>query len=100
MTKFFTLLIALFFMVSTPAFANHENAHKPVVVHINGLICDFCSRSLEKLFKARDEVSDIKVDLTAKTTTIELKAGKDIDDATIKQLITSAGYDVVKIDRE
>lgn len=97
MTKFLTALLTITLLAtSVPAFANGTKA----VVHINGLVCDFCARSLEKTFGKRAEVSGIQVDLTAKTATIDFKDGQSIDDSTITGLITDSGYAVVGIDRK
>ncbi len=104
--------------ISPPAFANHENGHKElsatdmqkplsglaaadhtIKVELNGLVCDFCARAMEKVFGKRSEVSGIDVNLDTKIVTIGLKKGADIDDATITKLITDAGYKVVKINR-
>ncbi|PIR39777.1 MAG: hypothetical protein COV35_00815 [Alphaproteobacteria bacterium CG11_big_fil_rev_8_21_14_0_20_39_49] len=114
---FFTLLTALIF--NTSAFANHpghnhadmteadmqktvpgiEDADHTITVQINGLVCDFCARALEKVFSKRGEVTGIDVNLDTKLVTIGLKKDADIDDATIIRLITDAGYNVVKINR-
>lgn len=114
----FTLLAAILF--NTPAFANHtaghnhadmtqadmkksvpgiEGADHTIVAQINGLVCDFCARALEKVFGKRDEVTGIDVNLDTKLVTIGLKKGANIDDATITKLITDAGYNVVEIRR-
>ncbi len=115
---FFTLLTA-FITFTAPAFANHEghshsdmtekdmqkniagvkSADHVITVQIDGLVCDFCARALEKVFGKRQEVSGIDVNLNTKIVTIGLKKGTDIDDATITKLITDAGYNVVKINR-
>lgn len=115
---FFILLAAM--LVSTPAFANHTKGHNhddmtkadmqktapgiegadhTITAEINGLVCDFCARALEKVFGKRDEVSGIDVNLNAKIVTIGFKKGADIEDATIIKLITDAGYNVVEIRR-
>ena len=115
---FFTLLTILLFNPS--AFAGHaadhnhdditgtdvqktvegvKNADHTIVAQINGLVCDFCARALEKVFGKRDEVTGIDVNLDTKLVTIGFKKGADIDDATITKLITDAGYNVVEIRR-
>ncbi|MCD6035982.1 MAG: hypothetical protein K0R63_1723 [Rickettsiales bacterium] len=76
-----------------------EGADHTVTVDVNGLVCDFCARSLEKLFMQREEVSGIDVNLTTKKVSVGLKKGMDIDDATLTGLITDAGYNVVSITR-
>jgi hypothetical protein len=114
---FYSLAISAL-LLNTPAFANHENGHKEltatdmkehvhgvvnadhtIAVEINGLVCDFCARALEKVFGKREEVSGIDVNLDTKLVTIGLKKGTDIDNSTITKLITDAGYNVVKINR-
>ena len=115
---FFTL-ITVFITFTSPAFANHEghnhsdmtqkdmqktmpgvkNADHVITVQIDGLVCDFCARALEKVFGKRAEVTGIDVNLNTKLVTIGLNKGADIDDATITKLITDAGYNVVKINR-
>lgn len=76
-----------------------ENADNIITAQIDGLVCDFCARALEKVFGKRVEVSGIEVNLDTKIVTIGLKKAADIDDATIMRLITDAGYNVVKIKR-
>ena len=74
-------------------------ANHVITVKINGLVCDFCARALEKVFSKRDEVTGIDVNLDTKLVTIGFKEGNDIDDDTIAKLITDAGYNVVQIKR-
>lgn len=117
-TLLLTLIVALTFNIQ--AFANHavghnhsdmtgadmqktvagiENADHTITVQINGLVCDFCARALEKVFSKWDEVSGIDVNLDTKLVTIGFKKDADIDDETITRLITDAGYNVVEIRR-
>lgn len=70
-----------------------------VNVKVNGMVCDFCARALEKVFGKREEVSGIKVDLDNSQVTVAMKPGKTIDDATLTKLITDSGYDVQTIDK-
>lgn len=116
--SFFTLIFLLLF--NTYAFANHSQDHNHsdieyektqknititedggnlIVAKINGLVCDFCARALEKVFSKRDEVTAIEVNLDTKLVTISLKKGMDIDDNIIKSLINDAGYNTVEIKR-
>lgn len=90
---FFTvLLIAL----SAPSYAQAQT----IRVDVNGLVCDFCARALEKVFGREDAVDAIDVDLDTKIITIRFKDGKNLDDETITGLITDSGYNVVEIHRE
>ena len=65
-----------------------------VYADINGLVCDFCARALEKVFGRQDEVESIKVDLNQKLIIIHFNGGQRLDDATITSLINDSGYDV------
>lgn len=69
-------------------------------VDVNGLVCDFCARALEKVFSKQEAVQDIDVNLDTKVITINFKEGQTLDDDVIKGLITDAGYNVVGIERD
>ncbi|MAR56537.1 MAG: hypothetical protein CMM93_05085 [Rickettsiales bacterium] len=68
-------------------------------VKVNGLVCDFCARALEKIFGKRDDVEGIKVDLDNGSVVVAMKPGQTIDDATLTELITDSGYNVRAIER-
>jgi copper chaperone CopZ len=70
-----------------------------VIVEAKGLVCEFCAKSLEKVFMKRPEVSGISVDLTSKEVEINFKTGQTLDDAEITRLIEYGGYSVTKIRR-
>lgn len=70
-----------------------------VKVTVNGLVCDFCARALEKVFGKREEVSGIKVDLDHSLVTVAMKPGKTMDNDTLTRLITDSGYDVREISK-
>ena len=55
-----TLLVSL----SISAFANHSAG--TVYADVNGLVCDFCARALEKVFLKREAVESTDVDLDEK----------------------------------
>lgn len=109
MTLFKSLLIAgaLAAFVPAPAFAqpNRAQAQKaaPIaadaVISVNGLVCDFCAQAIEKSFRRRAEVNDIRVDLTAKVVSVDFKPNTTLDDATLRRIVTNAGYTVVSIRR-
>jgi copper chaperone CopZ len=70
-----------------------------VHVTVNGLVCDFCAQSIEKLFKKEKAVQDIDVDLKVGMVTILIKSGAIMDDIKITELITQSGYSVEGIHR-
>ncbi len=90
----------LFFILALAAPAQASHGGKHVFVKINGLVCDFCARSMEKVFMKKDPVSGVKVDLSAKIVTIDLKEGSAFSDDDIRKGVTDAGYAVVSIERD
>ena len=68
-----------------------------VYADVNGLVCDFCARALEKVFGKQEAVESIKVDLDTKVITVHFNEGQSLDDETITELITDSGYDVEEI---
>ena len=69
-------------------------------ISVNGLVCDFCARSIEKLFSKKESVETIDVDLEKMLITIYLKNGKNLNNATIIKIVNDSGYDVTEINRE
>lgn len=78
-----------------------ENApcEDAINIKVNGLVCDFCARSLEKVFLKRGDVAGIKVDLGKGLVVVAMKPGSTIDDTTLTKLITDSGYNVNVIER-
>lgn len=112
---FFSLLtvIALIFMAADAAQANHTSEMPAKIqagsinetgelihIRVNGLVCDFCARALEKVFMKRGDISGIDVDLDASRVVVSLKDKAHIDDATLRKLVTDAGYNVSGISRK
>ena len=84
--------IAILIALATTAHAAHPGG--TISAGVNGLVCDFCARALEKTFGREEAVESINVDLDEKTITIHLNEGQTLDNKTVLQLITDAGYDV------
>ena len=74
-------------------------ANADVVVKVNGLVCDFCARALEKTFKKTGKVSGVSVDLTAKEVRLKFNEGANLDDTIVRKLVKDAGYAVVSLRR-
>ena len=70
-----------------------------VNIKVSGLVCDFCARSLEKVFLKRGDVAGIKVDLGKGSVVVAMKPGLTVDDATLTKLITDSGDNVSAIQR-
>lgn len=80
-------------LVSTNAFAD------AVTVSVNGMVCGFCAQGITKKLNKTGAVEDVNVDLENKVVTFKTQNGKDLEDKQITELITGAGYTVVKIER-
>ena len=62
------------------------------IVKVNGLVCDFCARALEKVFSTKSEVEKIAVNLDAGQIDITYKPGQKLEEAELKKLVEDAGY--------
>ena len=96
MKKFLIILI----LVSANKLSFAVDQSNTVYAHVNGLVCDFCARALEKTIGKQESVNSIEVNLTNKIITINLNPEKTLDDDTITQLIEDSGYSIRKIIRE
>ncbi len=96
------LMIAFFHPVLAFSQGEAVKTSEAVVVQarIDGLVCDFCARALQKVFLKDPRVQTIKVNLTEKTLILELKPGEEMDDQTLKDLVKKAGYVVEEIFRK
>lgn len=95
MKRFFLVVSTSVVLFAQPAFAGEV-----VRVNVNGLVCDFCARAIEKVFGGQGAVEAVRVDLSAKLITLEFKDGQTLDDSTITKLVNDSGYALVSIERE
>jgi len=95
MTKRLTLLLTALILT----FPVNAMAAQAAFVNVNGLVCDFCARALEKVFGEREEVSDIHVNLDTKIITVTFNEQQNLDNEAITALVTDAGYNVEAIER-
>lgn len=70
-----------------------EGKTMTTVINVNGMMCEHCKATVEKVTKAVEGVSNSIVNLDAKNVTIEYADGTDIEK--VKKAITDAGYEVV-----
>jgi copper chaperone CopZ len=71
-----------------------------VTVRVNGLVCDFCARSIEAMLRRRSDVSSVHVDLGRGEVHVGLRAGSTLGDAELTKLVRDSGYAVASIARE
>ena len=110
-----TLLSVLFIAFTTYAtnsyaddVSNHDDAglskgeitNNIISVNVNGMVCDFCAQSIEKVFMKREEVKGINVNLENQKVIIYLQEAVNIEDAVIDTIFEDAGYSVEKITRK
>ena len=88
------------FIVNKEIKSQNKIENQILKISVNGLVCDFCARSIEKLFRKKELVKSINVDLENMLITIYLKKGKNINNTIVTQLIKDSGYDVTEINRE
>ncbi len=96
------LILTMFFgsfVLSKEVIAQDING-QTIEVKINGLVCDFCARALQKVFFKESGVDIKDVNLSTKLLTLFVVEGRDLSDDQIKDLVTKAGYVVEKIDRK
>ena len=100
--KFLTIAILFFFTVTTfkDSKSNEKLENEVLSISVNGLVCDFCARSIEKLFSKKESVKSINVNLEKMLITINLKKGKSLNDDLIKKVISDSGYDIKEIRRD
>ena len=92
------LLSIVFTSLHSKSIAN--NNYSTVYAYVNGLVCDFCARALEKTIGKQDSVKSINVDLKDKVITINFNENQKLDINVIKKLINDGGYTVREITYE
>ena len=96
-----TIILLLFTLITFNITKSQEKLENEVLsISVNGLVCDFCARSIEKLFSKKESVKSINVNLEQMLITISLKKGKSLNDDIITKVITDSGYDIREIRRD
>lgn len=70
-----------------------EDKNMTTVINVNGMMCEHCKATVEKVTRGVEGVSNSEVNLDAKNVTIEHSADTDLEK--VKKAITDAGYEVV-----
>lgn len=70
-----------------------EDNKMTTVINVNGMMCEHCKATVEKVTRGIEGVSNSLVNLDAKNVTIEHSADTDLEK--VKKAITDAGYEVV-----
>lgn len=97
---FFIICITFLTLISGKKIESQDIPQRNTIfISVNGLVCDFCARSIEKLFGKKKSVKSIDVNLEKMLITVNMKQGQNLTDETINQLIGDSGYDVKEIRR-
>ena len=97
--RIFMIMVLFNFVFNKGVKSENKNDDNIVNVSVNGLVCDFCARSIEKMFEKKEAVSSISVDLENMLITIFLRDNQKLNDETIIELIKDSGYDVTEVKR-
>ena len=71
--------------------------HVVAVVSVQGMVCDFCARGIEKTFSKDKRVSKIDVDLASGKVLLAFSMAVDVDEADITQKILNNGLNTTGI---
>ena len=85
--------------ITTNGLSSGEITDNIININVNGMVCDFCAQSIEKVFMKRIEVKGINVNLEDQKVVIYLEKETDIEDTTISTIFEDAGYTVETINR-
>jgi copper chaperone CopZ len=92
MKKIIVLFIATFF--SAVLFSTSALAASSIKAKVNGMVCAFCAKGIEKKLKALPQSQAVFVDLKSQVVALELKEGQSVPLDQFKQIIKDAGYEV------
>ena len=65
-------LLSILFLCSLNVLSAAEDSYD-ITIHVKGLVCDFCARSVEKTFSKTKVVEHINIDLDNGVIGLELK---------------------------
>ena len=79
------------------AFTQDLSKAQIAVVRVKGMVCDFCARGIEKIFKRDPNVKKIDVDLSKGKVLIAYAQNAKIDFDNIKEKILSNGLNATDL---
>ena len=94
----YVIIILLTFFLSLSSYS------KTIVIDVQGLVCDFCAQSIDKVFSKQAGVEKVDVNLNNGRVTVKMADVFEddevgISDKTIIKLLQDAGYEVTSIIR-
>jgi len=97
-----TLILILSIFLTSFNFLSADESYEEsneIKIHVKGMVCDFCARSVEKTFSSTKVVESVNVDLDLGVIKLKLKEGETLSDEKIKKLIKANGYALESIER-
>jgi cation transport ATPase len=92
MKKLSVLLVLLFI-------SHIAMAATSIKAEVNGMVCAFCAKGIEKKLNAMPEGKGAFVDLKNRVVVMELKDGQDVSVEKFTQVIKDAGYTLSKFEK-
>ena len=94
----YVIIILLTFFLSLSSYS------KTIVIDVQGLVCDFCAQSIDKVFSKQAGVEKVDVNLNNGRVTVKMADVFEDDEVgisneTIIKLLQDAGYEVTAIIR-
>lgn len=95
-----TLFLTLITLLGLTSISHADHANGTITADVDGLVCDFCARAVEKVFLKQAAVDNININLDDKKIKIHLKDNQSMDEEVVKKLIVDSGYSVKAINYE
>lgn len=87
----------LFVTAVLALFINTAFAANSIYAEINGMVCAFCAKGINKKLREQESTQDVWVDLKSRMVIVELKEQKTMSLEAFTKLIKDAGYDVASV---
>ena len=96
-----TLIVAIMLTIFVAISVSHS---KTIKIGVEGMVCDFCAQSIDKVFSKQAGVEKVDVNLNNGRVTVKMADVFEddevgISDETIIKLLQDAGYEVTAIIR-
>ncbi len=96
--KYISSILLISTLMMSPFFTSAW-AVTTLKAEVNGMVCAFCAKGIEKKLNALPQKQSAYVDLKSRVVALQLKEGQDVSDEGFKKIIQDAGYSVSKLAR-
>ncbi len=79
-------------------FAGQAEGKQVLVANVEGMVCDFCARGVEKTFQKQVAVRDIQVDLAKGVILLAYDSGYTIDKQAVARGVLDNGLNLVGVE--